>query len=361
MSNLKKYISNFSFIFPLLAAFLLLGVFLWFPSVAEFYSSVIFPVLTWPVAGITSRFGFSIAEALLVPAIVILLAVLIRFIVCFIKEEHKKQMLGRWLRRAAGFLSAMLILFLFLHGYNYYRPPVAESFGIHTGQKDAQDILRVSILLAKEASTERALLNSDENGNMLLTETLSETFAHANAGFQEVSHTIHSLPAIQVKAKPVRLSRYWSYTGVGGLYFPFTVEANINVDMPEWMIPYTVCHELSHTIGYAREDEASFLSFLACINNPSADYRYSGYLNAFLECAAVLQNYDNGMWEEAWSHVSESVRADVAQNTKYWKKFEGKVQAVSSAVNDTYLKVNNQSQGVLSYGKVTDLIVGFYS
>ena len=361
MSNFKKYISYFRFFIPLLTALLLLGIFSWFPSAADFYSSVLFPIFSWPIAQITSSFNFSVAEAFMFPVLVILLIVVIRFIVCLFRSENKKRMLAGWFQKTARFLTAVFIIYLLLHGYHYYRTPMAESFGIPVEQKDAQDILRVSILLAKEASTERALLNSDENGNMLLTETLFETFSHADAGFQEVSSAIHTLPAVQARAKPVRLSHYWSYTGVGGMYFPFTVEANINVDMPDWVIPFTVCHELSHTIGYAKEEEASFLSFLACINNPSADYRYSGYLSAFLECAAVLQRYDRGMWEEAWSYVSDDVRADISQNTKYWKQFEGQVQTVSSAVNDTFLKVNSQAKGVLSYNMVTELIVAFYS
>lgn len=361
MSNFKKYISYFSFLLPLAAAFVLLGVFSRYPAWADFYAGTVFPVLSRPIAEVTSRFGFSLAEALLLPTLLVSVILIIYCIVRFVRSWDRKRLLAGWFRKTAGFLTAAFILFLLLHGYNYYRTPMAESFGVNTQEKKAQDILRVSILLAKEAGTERALLNSDENGNMLLTETLPETFSHANAGFHEVARTVHPLPVIQAMAKPVRLSHYWSYTGVSGMYFPFTAEPNINVDMPEWLIPYTVCHELSHTIGYAREEEANFLSFLACIHNPSADYRYSGYLNAFLECTSALRGYDSGMWEEAWSYIPEDVLADVLQNEKYWRQFEGQVQAASTAVNDAYLKLNSQSQGVLSYGMVTDLIVGFYS
>lgn len=41
-----------------------------------------------------------------------------------------------------------------------------------------------------------------------------------------------------------------------GVYSPFTVEANYNGDMPDYNVPHTLCHELSHLKGFMREDEA---------------------------------------------------------------------------------------------------------
>jgi len=48
-----------------------------------------------------------------------------------------------------------------------------------------------------------------------------------------------------------------SYLGIGGVYFPFTGEANVNISMPHTSIPFTACHEMAHQIGFAREDEAT--------------------------------------------------------------------------------------------------------
>ena len=43
-------------------------------------------------------------------------------------------------------------------------------------------------------------------------------------------------------------------------------------------------------------------------------------------------------------------------------RFEGKTAEVSTKVNDTYLKAHSQTDGVLSYGRMVDLMLAdFYS
>ena len=48
---------------------------------------------------------------------------------------------------------------------------------------------------------------------------------------------------------------------------------------------------------------------------------------------------------------------DLAQRAEHWAKYEGPVQDVSNAANDTYLKANNQSDGMRSYGRMVDLLL----
>lgn len=362
MLKFKKYIAAFSFLLPCFPVFLLLLLFQACPTFAEWYSSRVFPVLSYPAAKAASWFSGSFTEALILAAPLLLIGALVLFLVTLVRSHRKKHTLKRWVQWSGWVLSVAVLMFFLFHGYNYYRVPLSERMGLDTSSpKTAEDVERVCLLLANEANSERALLNADENGNMLLTETISETFSHADSGFAVVSETLLPLPGVYARPKAVRHSYYWSYTGITGMYFPLTLEANINVDIPQWTLPDTICHELSHTLGYAREEDASFLSFLACIHHPSADYRYSGYLSAFLECVKALKEYDNGMWEEAWSCLTDDVRRDIQQNSSYWRTFEGKVQEVSTAVNDAFLKVNQQSGGVLHYSQVAGQIISYYS
>ena len=55
-----------------------------------------------------------------------------------------------------------------------------------------------------------------------------------------------------------------SYANIGGMFFPFTMESNINVDNPFFVVPWTMAHELAHQCGFMREDEANFIAYLAC-------------------------------------------------------------------------------------------------
>lgn len=360
MLKLKKYISAFSFLLPCAAAAVTVALFRANTALAEGYCVYVFPALSYPFAKLSSLFDFSLTEILVLASPVLLVGLLAALIVTVVRSHNKNLVLKRLLRCAVWLFSVALLMFSLLHGCNYYRWPISQTLGLDTSAKTADEVMRVCVLLANDANSQRTLLNSDENGNMVFNEALGDSFSRAEAGFKAVSEEVLCLPAVRARPKPVINSHYWSYTGIVGMYFPFTLEANINTDVPQWTMPYTVCHELSHTLGYAKEDDAGFLAFLACAHHPDADYRYSGSLHAFLECVDSLRGYDAGMWEEAWSYLSADVLRDIRQNALYWKGFEGEVREVSAAVNDAFLKANGQSGGVLQYSQTAELILGYY-
>ena len=58
---------------------------------------------------------------------------------------------------------------------------------------------------------------------------------------------------------------------------------------------------------------------------------------------------------------SEGVVKDFRDNSAYWSQFEDTiVSTVSNKVNDTYLKANNQTDGVRSYDRMLDLLLARY-
>ena len=71
-----------------------------------------------------------------------------------------------------------------------------------------------------------------------------------------------------------------SYMGFTGYINPFTLEANINYNIPKISIPVTICHEIAHQIGYAFEDEANYIAIKALSNSNDNFLRYSGNLMA---------------------------------------------------------------------------------
>lgn len=143
------------------------------------------------------------------------------------------------------------------------------------------------------------------------------------------------------------------------MYFPFFVEANVNVDVPDSSLPDTILHEIAHTRGFAREDEAGFLAFLTGSLSSEVDFQYAVTLQGFLSLAERLYTYDRPAWEESWAGISAAVRRDLAAESAYWQAFEGPVRQVSEQVNDTYLQANLQQDGVHSYGRKADLILAY--
>lgn len=73
----------------------------------------------------------------------------------------------------------------------------------------------------------------------------------------------------------------------------------------------------------------------------------------------VLYQADYESWEEIRGKLSEEVEPDFIANREFWDRYDGRIARAANQVNDTYLKANDQSEGVESYNRMVDLIVAY--
>jgi len=151
-----------------------------------------------------------------------------------------------------------------------------------------------------------------------------------------------------------------SYTHITGVYTFFTGESNLNVNFPDYTLPYTAAHELAHQRGFAREDEANFIAFLVCDASDDPYIRYSGYVGMYQYVMNALYRADKELYREVYRMGEMSLRLEQVAYGEFFKKYEkSKVGEVSGAINNSYL----QSQGTVgtkSYGMVVDLTVAYF-
>ena len=74
----------------------------------------------------------------------------------------------------------------------------------------------------------------------------------------------------------------------------------------------------------------------------------------------TLYRVDSEQWSEVRDGLDEPVEADLQANNRFWDFYEGAVSELADKVNDTYLKVNGQADGVKSYNRMVDLLVVYY-
>ena len=156
-------------------------------------------------------------------------------------------------------------------------------------------------------------------------------------------------------------SRILSALNFTGFYFPFTGEANVNMDSPAAYLGATICHEMAHQRGIASEQECNFLGVLAAVRSDQAAYRYSGYLTGYIYLANALYRVDKDAWQAIRDTLPETVLCDIRSNTLYWQQFEGPVKQTAQTAYDVFLKVNGDALGILSYGTMVDLLLAYYA
>jgi hypothetical protein len=159
--------------------------------------------------------------------------------------------------------------------------------------------------------------------------------------------------------KPVLLSEPWTYTHIAGVYTYFTGESNINVNFPDYTLPYTAAHEMAHQRGIAREDEANFVAFLVCAASDDDYIRYSGYLNLYEYVSNALYRADKDAYSEVRAELDPVARMEMSAYSKFFDKYRENVAAtVTETVNNTYLTIQG-TPGTKSYGMVVDLAVAY--
>ena len=323
------------------------------------YARQVFPRLSWPLRTLSSLLPFSLTESVVLLLPVLLLAWLLWGWQA-LRRRQGRLFVSQSIRNLVVLLALGSWLFMLLHGFNYLRQPVAQSFNLPTKARPGTDLESLGYWLADQAGTARQACQEDEAGVFTLQQSVLETLQLAQLGYDQAAAHYPLLKGAAARPKSVALSRYWSYTGITGLYMPFWVEANVNTDQPDYLLPATVNHELAHTIGFAREDEAGFIGFLAGTANPMPDYRYSSYVEALIHVLNSLMVTDPAAYARLTSQVPAAIWRDISAANAYWQQFQGPVEQASTEVNNSFLKANLQTDGVYSYGRMVDLLLAWY-
>jgi hypothetical protein len=160
--------------------------------------------------------------------------------------------------------------------------------------------------------------------------------------------------------KPVLMSSVVAHLGFMGHYNPFTGEAQVNTDVPNFLLPFTTCHEIAHQVGYAKEYEANFAGFLAARHSNNAYFLYSTYLDMYLYTNGELYRFDSTLAKESRKQLNKSIVADLETWKKYRDAHHSPLEPVAESVYGTFLKLNEQPAGIKSYNKVVLWLIAYY-
>jgi hypothetical protein len=331
----------------------------WFPRVAERgYSEGLYRAIAAVTARATGRIPFSLAEWLVAAALVAVGWRVARFVA---RARRERGQLRRSALRAAGSVFAaaggLYLAFLLAWGLNYAREPFAVLAGLDASPARVAELRAAGDELVEQADALRVGLPEDARGVMRLPDGLPGALARAERGYREAAAVYGVLAGHPGRAKPLAASRIFSYLGITGIFFPFTGEANVNADVPQPDLPFAISHEMAHARGFAREDEAGYIGYLACRFHPDADFRYSGVLAASVYALNALAGVDRAAHRQVAGRRSAAVRRDLQALQEWSDRYSGRVSRVSRSINNAYLRSQGQAEGVRSYGRMVDLLI----
>ncbi len=304
-------------------------------------------------------FPFSAAEALCCLGILILLAWLAWTIVSVCRAGSGRLFL-LW-RRVSLLLAVLLTLYLLLClflGASYRAEGFREKSGLWGRPTDIDSLYDATARFAEGLRETAELVPRDGEGRFAAS--LEEIFSRSPEIYRGAEAIFPFLQLEDRQPKKAFFSTLMSRFNYTGFYFPFTGEANINIDPPPCLIPSTIAHEMAHQRGVASEQEANFVAVLACLESGDPLYVYSGWLFGYVHLCNALYKADADRYFELAAALPEPVKADLWANNEYWARFETKAAQVSEKVYDTMLKSYGQELGVRSYGAVVDLLIAWH-
>lgn len=315
----------------------------------QWYCKAIYPLFVNTIGRVMNMLPFSVAE--------LGIYVLLIYIVILLVNTFRRKTWKNLVTCIVLIATALFFLYCVNCGVNYYRTSFAESAGLEVDRYAVSDLKDTCEWLTEKVNEYSKEVQRNENGVMFLS--LDET-KEAVCAMEKLGILYPELKGYY--PKPKGLWNHWilSVQELSGIYSPFTIEANYNTGMTDYNIPFIACHELSHLRGFMQEEEANFIAFLACLASEESDFRYSGYLLAWIHCTNLLYKIDYEAWEEIRMNLAKDVEIDLKANSEFWNKYDGTVAEVADKINDTYLKANGQSDGVESYGRMADLVVVYY-
>ena len=263
---------------------------------------------------------------------------------------------GRVLFGTTAFLAVFYFLFTLFWGFNYHRRPVEDLVHIEVRAVSTKELITLCRRLIQLTNASRRRLTAESAG----PGSRSQLITQAPRGFAVAARRFPELAYNHLSVKAVYAPQVMSFFGVSGIYFPFTGEANVNLHPPAFLLPATICHEMAHQIGFASEDEANYVAFLVCRLHPDPAFQYSGYYLALKYAMNRLHRLNPAAYRQLQRTYSAGLARDLAENRRYWERFHNPVAVFSDWFYDLFLKANDQTDGIKSYAKVVELIMGEY-
>lgn len=377
----------------------------------DWYIAHIFPIWLNTYGRVTGLFPFSVGEWLILAGVILVAVAVLLALVWVVlgivwlvrilagrgsapslqKVTKPEKRAGVRFKKATGkfycFFAWTLLgvcLIMTLNCFILYHASTFSEhyFGEDDGEYELTELIELYNMVAEKCNYYAQTIERDENGVPVYQGTVGEDGElmdmadTARAMMQQLGETYPQLDGYYPRPKALLSSDFMCQQYMCGYYFPFSLEANYNDVMYELNFPATMCHELAHLRGYIYEDEANFISYLACTQSDDTYFQYAGYIS-------VLVYLNNDLYK-AWEQSRTAYEAAVTEvqpigvldqvwvdNTfvtqEEWDRINGKaiietevVEEAADVFIDTNLKVNGVTDGAVSYSRVVKLLLQYY-
>jgi hypothetical protein len=316
-----------------------------------YYSNGIYPVISSGFRALTGLLPFSLGDLVYLFLGCWLLADLIRLIRKVKKGTYNRATLVRNSLSYTRYILFIYLAFNLLWGLNYDRKGIASQLDLDLSDTGEANLKMVAGILANKVNTYRPAVPAQPFSRV--REETEKAYATAGARYPFLLTRPHAM-------KSSLFGIFGNYFGYSGYYNPFTGEGHVNNEVPAFLVPFVTCHEMAHQAGYAKENEANFVGFLAGRESGDSAMLYSAYFNMFLYANGELRVRDSLAARRNVESLRPEVLADIQAYREHLMQYQGPVSELVDRIYTEYLKLNKQPAGLRSYSRVVIWLMAYY-
>ena len=346
---------------------LILGAIAWaLGQLADRYTTLvdmIYPYVTRTVQDVLAQWSSSVPFCLWQIGILLLIIGAVAALVMVIVMHWNPVRLMGWVLAGASVLYLGNTL---VYGLNYYAGSIAQDLRMEVYAYTVDELKSAAAYYRDEANALASQMPRDDKGDLVYSD-FDTLAAQAGSGFQSLvrERSFSVMAGSNLPVKELGWSGMYTAMGITGVTVGLTGEAAVNPNIPEVSMPFTMCHEMAHRKCIATEGDANFAAFLACQANESLEFQYSAYYMAYRYCTMALTNAKGNEAKAAVAELAEGeneqLRHDMDAYQRFFKRnMDEDASRLANTVNDTYLKVSGDKDGVDSYNSVSDLLVSWH-
>ncbi|MBC7552406.1 MAG: DUF3810 domain-containing protein [Taibaiella sp.] len=309
-------------------------------GIINIYDKIIYYPLQWLRDLLVGFIPFSVGDVLYVMAGGYLLFTVVRWVYYLFSFRDYKYKLGVSLLNTINAALIIYICFVFGWGANYYKKPLAKEWKL--------DVYKDTLKLAQFDS----LLISRLNLYAPQYQQLSQTNINDTAIKYYKKFTDTHLGQFGLNVKNTLFSYFLQRLAIEGYYNPFTGEGQISNAVPAFMLPFVVTHEMAHQAGIAAEGDANLMAYTLCTTSGNPTFSYSATLNVWLYVDRRLFYRDSVKEKALNAELNPLTKRHIDTIESLSRLYDNDASKYSSQMFDNYLKMQQQKEGIRSYGNV---------
>ena len=337
----------------LVPQYFLITLLSYFPDfVEQYYSHGLYPFISKTLRYTLGWMPFSFGDLIYTFTIVYA----IRWV--FKNRKRIKKDTKSWLIDVFSAVSIFYFVFHLFWGFNYYRLPLHESLNINDEYSN-ELLIKVTEQLIKKSNALHLSITNNDTIKVDLPFEKTQILNMMPSGYRNLNSRFADLKYSPKSVKTSLYSYLLTYMGFSGYLNPFTNEAQVNRLIPVYKFPTTTAHEMAHQLGYAAENEANFIGWLAATNHDDLYIRYTGYTFGLRFCLNEIYRRDECLYEDLVADVNLGIAKNYKEVRQFWEVHDNPAEPIFKIFYSNFLKANKQDKGMDSYSYVVALLVNY--